>query len=303
MTAVLITGVDGFVGRHLVGSTAAADWKTVTLARDRFGANKLAIHRDTPESETVEALRGLDVIIHLAGVAHRRTSASELMSTNQHWPLRLYRAAIAAGVPRFVWLSSIKVLGEVSPRPLTGDAPYAPIDAYGRSKMEAEKAMMAAAREGGTELAIVLSPLVYGPGVKANFRLLLKFARLSRLGLPLPLGAARAPRSFVGVRNLVDLIGVLTRRGRGIYHVADPEDLSVVDLFGYLGGRRRLMVSIPRVIMCRVAGLAGWYSLYQRLFESLQLDQSATRTALGWQPPFGVEQQLEETMAWYLRSR
>ena len=94
----------------------------------------------------------------------------------------------------------------------------------------------------------------------------------SRLCWALPLGAAREPRSFVGVRNLVDLIGVLARRGRGIFHVADPEDLSVVDLFGYLGGRRRLMVSIPRVIMCRVAGMAGWYSLYQRLFESLQLD-------------------------------
>ena len=244
-----------------------------------------------------------DVIIHLAAMAHRHASAAELMATNQQWPQRLYRSAIMAGVPRFVWLSSIKVLGDVSSAPLPVDADYAPTDAYGRSKMEAEHAMIGAAETGSTELAIVRPPLVYGPGVKANFLRLLRFARLSRLGLPLPLGAARALRSIVGVRNLVDLIALVARQGSGIYHVADPEDISVVDLLAQLGGRRRLIVPVTGRAMRRMAGLIGKQSIYQRLFEPLRVDQSATRSGLGWQPPFGIGQQLDETMAWYLRSR
>jgi UDP-glucose 4-epimerase len=199
-------------------------------------------------------------------------------------------------------LSSIKVLGEVSARPLTVDAPYAPADAYGRSKMEAEKALLDAARVGGTELAIVRPPLVYGPGVKANFLMLLRLVRLNRLGLPLPLGDARAPRSFVGVRNLVDLIAALATRGSGVFHVSDPEDLSVVDLFARLGGRSGLMIRVPGAAMRRMARWTGQQAIYLRLFESLQLDQSATRATLGWQPPLGVGQQLEETMTWYLQS-
>jgi nucleoside-diphosphate-sugar epimerase len=262
----------------------------------------LGVDRDTPQRDVVQALGGIDVIVHLAGVAHRRADADELTATNERWPLQLYRAASEAGVKRFVWLSSIKVLGEVSTRPLLVDAPYAPEDPYAHSKMVAEKALVDAAAVASTQLAIVRPPLIYGPGVKANFLALLKLARLSHLGLPLPLGAARAPRSFVGVRNLVDLIILLTERGNGIYHVSDPEDLCVVDLFSRLGGRAGLMLPVPSAVMRRMAIYTGQLSVYQRLFESLQLDQSATLAALDWQPPVGATQQLEETMAWYLSS-
>jgi UDP-glucose 4-epimerase len=241
--------------------------------------------------------------VHLAGIAHRQASVAELEATNVLWPEKIFQACGAAGVESFLWLSSIKVLGDVSEAPLAIDAPYRPVDDYARSKEQGERALLKRAEIQSTELQIVRPPLVYGPTVKANFLALLKLAAWSRRGLPLPLGSARAPRSFVGVDNLCDLLIHLTGQRGGVYHVADARDLSLVELLTLSGARRRMLWPLSPRLLEWLAGCLAQKANYQKLFKPLQVDQSATLDRIGWQPPCAIEEQLGETVAWFRASR
>lgn len=247
-----------------------------------------------------EALEGVEAVIHLAAIAHRHAGADELERINARWPVALYRAAEAAGVSEFVFLSSIKVLGNVSAAPFKEMDSYRPGDEYARAKMRAELDLLGASESGRLGLTIIRPPLVYGPGVKANFLSLLRLAALGARGLPLPFGAARAPRSLIGIRNLCSLISTALGAG-GIVHAADREDLQVAALLRSLGARR--LISVPAPVMRMLLTLTGRRGVFERLFEPLQVDQRQSVQRLGWAPPHTVAEQLEETLAWFRRSR
>ena len=230
----------------------------------------------------------------------------EFRRVNVAGTIALARQAAAAGVRRFVFLSSIKVNGEET---LPGDmfserdAP-APKDPYGVSKLEAEQGLLAVARDTGMEMSIIRPVLVYGPGVKGNFRTLMKW--LAR-GVPLPFGCIENRRSLVALDNLVSLIqACLTHAdapGR-VFMVSDGEDLSTTELLHRTAaalGRRARLVRVPPSILMAAARTAGKADMAGRLIGSLQVDIRNTREVLGWAPPVCIDDALRATADHFLR--
>ncbi len=298
---MLVTGASGFIGSHLKPLLESSGMSVLTLARDGIGGKTLAVGADSSLEAWAAALEGVDAVIHLAAIAHQ-ASAPELdvlTAVNVHWPVRLFKAAAQSGVRNFVFLSSIKVLGDRSLRPFQIEDPYAPDDDYAESKVHAEQALRALqAEHSNICLSIIRPPLVYGPGVKANFRTLLGWAARGARGLPLPFGAARAPRSLLSVRNLSE--AVLASMGRpGIFHCADSPDLSVAELFQQLGVPRWRLLPVPAWLMRLLLRASGNHGYYQRLYEPLQLDTGASDAALDWSPRHSSEASLAETMNWW----
>jgi len=302
-----VVGAGGFVGRHLRAELEARG-ERVAVVSTQPGLSSwggLRLLEDDP-GRIESRLAGVERIYFVGGVAHGAAlagDAAEVLSrVNVDAPLRWLRAADRAGVPRFVWLSSIKVLGDVSQRPLVPDDPYRPGDAYARSKVAAERALCGQQRD-AVALAIVRPPLVYGPGVVANFRRLLGWT-------PLPLATARAPRSLLAVGNLCDALCRLGEApgdgAEGIFHVADRESVSVAELLSRLRrlcGRSPHLWPLPRPVLKSGAALAGMQGIYQRLFEPLEVDSVKLQTDLDWSPRQSLDDALQETVTWYRMSR
>jgi UDP-glucose 4-epimerase len=210
----------------------------------------------------------------------------------------LARQAAAAGVRRFVYVSSIKVNGETTPdgQPFTETHSPAPTDPYGISKLEAEQAVFDVGASTGMEVVVVRPPIVYGAGVKANFLSMMKW--LAR-GVPLPLGAIHQNRrSLVGLDNLVDFLITCLRHpsaANQVFVVSDGEDLSTTELLrrtaSALGVSARL-VPIPASMLGAGAAMLGKRSAVQRLCGSLQVDISKARSLLAWNPPFTIDEEL-----------
>ena len=296
MTVALVTGADGFIGQHLQKRLSGEGVEV-----RRFVRGVPALNERSNLQHWSEYLEGVDAIYHLAAIAHRKSDITRITEVNARWPARLYAAAGAAGVGRFIYLSSIKVLGDYSSRPLRPQDPYAPTDAYALSKVQAEQGLLAAQGNVATQLAIVRPPLTYGPGVKANFLALLRMARLAQNGIPLPLADAAAPRSILGVDNLCDLLHCLLQSGAGIFHCADAESISVHDLLQLIASLSDKSIRFWRISPAllkatfRVLGRGGAYS---RLFDPLEVDQSETLRVLGWSAPHSTENQLAGTLQW-----
>ena len=248
------------------------------------------------------ALEGVDTVLHLAARVHvMNEKASDPLTAfrdvNTAGTLNLARQAAAAGVRRLVFLSSIKVNGEhTAPgRPFTADQPAQPEDPYGQSKWEAEQGLQAVSAETGLEVVVVRPPLVYGPGVKANF---LKLMNAVARGTPLPLGAVDNRRSLLALDNLTDLLLRCVEQPAAAGHTflaSDGQDLSTPDLVRALAramGRPARLWPVP-VAWLRMAGkLLGRGPQIDRLIGSLQVDIGHTRRVLGWTPRLTVEQGL-----------
>ncbi len=207
---------------------------------------------------------------------------------------------------RFVFLSSIKVNGEGEiGRPYTPEDAPNPSDSYAQSKIDAEHALLEICRNAGMELTVVRPPLVYGPGVRANFERLLK---LAALGLPLPLLAIENRRSLISVWNLASFIETTMRHPKapGVWLVSDGDDLSTPDLFARLA---RLMGNKPRLFkfspiwLKRIATISGFGAEVDRLCNSLQVDMSTALARLNWVPPIGVDEGLARTVQSYRATR
>lgn len=255
-----------------------------------------------------KALAGIDAIVHLAARVHvmNETAAGSLAAfreTNVIATEALARAAASDGVRRFVYVSSVKVNGET-----TGDRPFSrsdnasPADPYGVSKYEAEVALSAVAASTALELTIIRPPLVYGPGVGANFLRLLK---LVQRRIPVPLAAVDNRRSMIYNGNLADalLLGATHPDAAGrTYLVSDGEDLSTRELVCRLGlelGRPARLWSVPPAVLRAAAKISGRTAEADRLIGSLVVDSSAMRAELDWRPPYTVDEGLAETARWF----
>lgn len=288
-----ITGASGFIGRNLAEALASRGHSTTGWSR-ASGWFDLAAPPQDAERIWAGQLQGVDVVIHLAGRAHVFGGSIEHEAElhrriNFEGTVRLARAAQAAGVRRFIFLSTAKVLGEGADGPYSADSPARPQDAYARSKWQAEQALRELSDAGGIEVTIIRPPLVYGPGVGGNFA---RLARLAELPLPLPLASIDNRRDLIGIGNLVDLIGrCLDHPGarNATLLCSDGQPYSLADLLTHIRaahGRRRWLFPVParciRVLTRTVMGQAA----AGRLLDDFELDIGATCAALAWQPPF-----------------
>ncbi|WP_065257150.1 UDP-glucose 4-epimerase family protein [Pseudomonas bananamidigenes] len=314
-TQVLVTGATGFVGEALVFRLLRDGvFSPVAAVRGETRLSGLCrvVAFDMGDRALLPPLAGIDVVVHCAARVHVMNESAEgalerFRKINVEGTVRLARSAAEAGVKRFIFVSSIKVNGEMT---LPGvvfkadDVP-APLDPYGLSKCEAEDALRAISVETDMEVVVIRPPLVYGPGVGANF---LSMMRWLERGTPLPLGAIHNHRSLVALENLVDLLNVCISHPEAAgntFLVSDGEDLSTTQLLrrmaSALGVKPRLL-SIPSWVLKTGASLIGRADLAQRLCGSLQVDISKTIDRLGWSPVIGVDDALKRT-AFHYHSR
>ena len=308
---ILVTGATGFVGRALVLHLLAMDESqcvAVAMRRDVQQWSDRVLPRVTgdlePAADWSIALGGISAVVHCAARVHvmQETSTNpleEFRRVNVQGTLNLARQTAAAGVRRFVFISSIKVNGESTQlgRPFTTDDVPAPQDAYGVSKVEAEQGLHKIARQTGMEVVIIRPPLVYGPGVKANFAAMMSWLQRR---VPLPLGAIHNQRSLVALDNLADLIVTcLTHPAAAnqTFLVSDGEDVSTTELLRRMGqalGRPARLVPLPASILKLAAAMVGKPDVAQRLCGSLQVDIEKTRRMLGWAPPLSLDEGLKK---------
>ncbi len=308
---VLVTGANGFVGDALCRRLAASGHEVTGLVRHPPGPRSWMRIVAAGDLEAVRDfapfVAGQEAVVHLAARVHMmRESAADpevaYRRANVDVTRRLAEAGTASGVGRFVFLSSIKVNGEATgDRAFLETDPPAPEDAYGRSKLEAERALADVAG-----VTILRTPLVYGPGVKANFRSLV---RICDTPLPLPLdGITGNRRSLLFLGNLTHAIErVLATSGpvRGPFLLCDGEDLSTADLVRRIRfslGRRAMPCPVPATALRGIAALSGRRAAADRLCGSLRIDPRRFADTFGWRPPFTVGQGLAATAAWYRAS-
>ncbi|SMG44905.1 UDP-glucose 4-epimerase family protein [Paraburkholderia susongensis] len=311
---VLVTGANGFVGKAVSrallqrGDRVVGAVRRAQTAAD--GVREWLL--DTKDFEGIDQRWPVgfncDAVIHLAARVHlmHETETDPLAAyraTNVEGALRVAAAARRAGARRFVFVSSIKAVGERSlGRPISETDEPAPSDPYGISKLEAERALLDYGRASGLEIVIVRPPLVYGPGVRANF---LQLMNAIARGIPLPLGAIAARRSLVFVDNLADaLVHCATdpRAAGETFHVTDGRDLSVPELARALATQLHApvrLVPVPAGVLRLAGRLTGRSAQIDRLIGELRLDSSHIRERLNWYPPHTVEHGLLETAAWY----
>lgn len=302
---ILVTGATGFVGRVLVRTLAARGLpvRSVVRREGSAGGDEVVVGDIGPGTDWTAALAGVDRVIHCAARVHQLNDRSAdpvraYRAVNTAGTLNLARQAAAAGTGRLVFLSSIKVNGEATPpgRPFTAaDAPD-PQDPYGLSKAEAEAGLLEMCAATGMSCTIVRPPLVYGPGVRANFASMMRWVAR---GLPLPLARAdRNRRSLVGVDNLVDLlIRSVDHPGAAnqIFLASDGDDMSTAELLRRLGaatGNPARLLPVPLGVLRFAATALGRGAVATRLLGSLQVDIEKTRGLLDWRPPVSVDEGL-----------
>ena len=313
---ILVTGATGFVGSALVSRLAHEGIETrASVRRDNTsmpnGVHTVQVGDLTADADWSRALAGVGVIVHAAARVHVMDDTAtnpldEFRRINVQGTLNLARQAAAAGVRRFVFISSIKVNGEATKLgvPFSADDIPAPLDPYGVSKMEAEQGLRAMAAQTGMEVVIIRPPLVYGPCVKANFAALM---RAVKRGWPLPLGAVHNQRSLVALDNLVDFIVTCITHPEAAnqtFLVSDGQDLSTSGLVHGLAraaGVTARLVSMPVWVLQTGASLLGKGDAVQRLCGNLQLDISKAHRILGWVPRVSVEEGLRQAVAGMLK--
>ena len=312
MKRVLVTGATGFVG-GFVCEALARQGHTVRAARRTDGllptqaAESAVIGNIDESTDWTRALDGIDAIVHLAAKAHTmrpaQFSSQEFHATNALGTQQLMRSAVQAGVRRFIYLSSVKVNGEGRANsPYTPRDTPNPQDAYATSKWLGEKAVSEIGAGSPPERVIVRAPLVYGPGVRANF---LRLMRWVEAGWPLPLGAVHNARSLIGVWNLAHLlVHVLCHPAAAgnTWMASDGQDLSTPALMRQIGAamERPVRLRPVPVPLLRLAGaLIGRNDEISRLCNSSTVDISATRQQLEWSAPVSVTAGIERTVQWY----
>lgn len=314
---LLVTGANGFVGHALCAQAAHDGFSVITLTRKLLksirGQENIVL-QDFSDTDAIKSAFGrVQVVIHLAARVHVM-SESEGDSLSAYWQVNvvntmaLAKAAAQSGVKRFIYLSSVKVNGEetILGGPYTANDVPAPQDPYGVSKLEAEMGLLTLGKQTGMEIVIIRPPLVYGPGVGANFAAMMRGV-LS--GVPMPLGSISNRRSMVYLSNLIDVILLCVTKPEAanqVFLVSDGEDISLPQLLRKMAAALGVPSRIfPFPVNCLwfAARLLGRKNVARRLCGSLQLDISKTKELLGWTPPVSVDQGLKQTAQWYLSNK
>jgi UDP-glucose 4-epimerase len=284
---LLVTGSSGFIGQYFLEHLSPSyRVKTFSLQREAL---------DTLDME------GVDAVIHLAALVHQMDGAPWEMyqRANVDYPIALAKRAKEAGVKQFIFMSSVKVYGEMSHTPLTESSPCHPEDDYGRSKLLAEEALLRLADDNFT-VSIIRTPVVYGERVKGNILKLLQL--VERLPL-LPFGCIDNRRSMVYVGNLCALIErVVQRCAGGIFLASDVQPFSTTQLIRWIAlalERRRFHLCLPGMpsVIKRLKP-----HLYQRLYENFEVDNQMTRVQLGFEEPFTTQEGIQKMVQWYQRN-
>lgn len=310
---ILVTGATGFVGGALVRRLAddPAFSGVVAVVRRKAEPSpqrgkQLQVGDLLPTTDWSAALQGVDALVHCAARVHvmQDDAAVPLDAyrlVNVEGTLNLASQAAQAGVRRFVFVSSIKVNGEATLRgeSFSADDEPAPLDPYGVSKLEAEQGLRELEAQTGMEVVIVRPPLVYGPGVKANFASMMRWVAR---GVPLPLGSIHNSRSMVALNNLVDLLVTCLKHPAAAgqtFLASDGEDVSTTELLRRTAqamGIKAFLLPVPAFLLELGAALLGKRAVVQRLCGSLQVDIEKTRRLLDWNPPLTLDQGLKKAV-------
>jgi nucleoside-diphosphate-sugar epimerase len=313
----LVTGATGFIGSQLCPTLARRGWRVVGVSRSACqgartdGLEEVVLPLSSQDDLWQDALRSVRCVIHLAAHVHQMRddplAANVYREVNVAGSQFVAEQAARAGVRRFVYLSSIKVNGEGGdPAPYRAEDEPNPLDDYGRSKRDAEIALRDLCARSGMDLVIIRPPLVYGPGVRANFKRLL---HLAALGVPLPLGSIDNRRSLVNVWNLADFIETCMTHPAApgnTFLISDGEDLSTPQLLRKLARSMRRPSRLFRCPPRALTSVAQWVGLgpeIRRLCDSLQVDSTPAREKLDWRPVVSVDEGLRRTVAAYRQTR
>ena len=307
---VFITGISGFVGQSLADECAKLGWsvsgQSLNKHQSDFAVYQLSLDRST---DWLNAIKGNDVVVHCAARvslsdAEANTGQDIFHLTNTEGTLQLARQAAECGVKRFIFISSIKVNGEATNDgvPFTAEVLRPPVDPYGASKYRAEMGLMKIAEQSTMEIVIIRSPLVYGPGVKANFLLMMN---LISKRIPLPFGLVDNKRSMVFIRNLTDFIITAATDPRAVnetFVVSDGHDCSTPELIMTIAKHMRvkaLLLPIPKFILVKMLHLLKRDNLKTKTVDSLQVDIKKSSDILGWVPKFSFSTGIKETVEHY----
>jgi len=315
---LLVTGANGFIGSKLCEKVLDTGGHVRGTVRPSTYRNNLPSDIDVVPTEEIgpltdwsKVMSGVDTVVHLAARVHVISSiaahvSDDYRSVNVAATERLAMIASACGVKRFVYLSTVKVNGEGRTTPYNEKDDPGPIGPYAVSKWESEKILHAIGNDTGLEVVIIRSPLVYGPGVKANF---LRLMKIIEQGIPLPLACIHNQRSLIYVGNLIDaIVHCMTHPGAAgqTCLVSDGEDVSTPELIRRISaalGRPARLFPFPSVILKLAGIITGKSDATDRLLGSLTVDCSKIHRELGWQAPFSVNQGLGETAKWYIKLR
>lgn len=319
MIKILITGADGFVGSALCHrlstgkkySIRAAIRSTQKIMNLPDNIEFFVIGNIGPDTQWKAALDNIDVVIHLAGLAHATDNIEpgEYYKVNARGTCHLAKVAAESGVRRLIYLSSIKVNGEYTKKNLQGETlpfsesdPPQPQDDYAISKWQAEQALNEISAESEMETVILRPPLIYGYQVKANFLSLLKLIDSS---IPLPFAKLKNKRSFIYLGNLIDIILKCIadpKVANQTFLVSDGEDISVEELIKKIAnalGRRPLLLPLPDIFLKFLGKIAGKYPEIEKLIQPLSIDNKKIVETVGWKPPFTLDQGLKLTVDSY----
>jgi nucleoside-diphosphate-sugar epimerase len=301
MIKVVVTGASGFIGSHVAKYLLSRGVDVLSVGRTEpdFAIRHFKHDLMNGDHLLVELLQGADIVIHMAAVP-AATPDMDVEDINVRLTRSMYSAAKSASVPSFLLLSSVKAVAEKSSSkgPLDDTVVPNPYDAYGRSKLACESIVRSVGEGEDIAVTIIRAPLVYGPGVKGNFRALVKMAALP---CPLPLAGLSAERSLLYVDNLSDLIFTLSAKGRvsGVYYACDGEDVSTGDLISIIRanlGNKAGIFYVPVFAFKFIFTLVRRRDYFDKLFSELKVSNTELEKNLGWKPLYTLEQGLKLTL-------
>lgn len=310
---ILVTGASGFIASHLIPLLLDQGWYVRGSVRYEHrlkvlppGVEGVVVGELSPQMDWSLAARGIDVVVHLAARVHfmHDHEVDEYERANVDGTRKLAETAAAFGIKRFLFVSSVKAMGEVSPRntPWTERDDCRPLDSYGKSKLAAESALREVAARTNLEVVILRPPVVYGPEVTANIYRLLQIVDRR---WPLPLGSVKNRRSFIYVGNFADAIVKAIEHPKAsgeTFLVSDGKDISTPELIKAIArasGKPARIFPMPTMLLEIAGRILGKSDEVDRLLRSLVVDSSKIRRLLGWQPPLTMEDGLVKTVQWY----
>lgn len=312
MKTVLVTGASGFIGKTLCKRLSENGFKVKAIYRPSAKpipdyVNPVfvdSIDKDTPWKQILEHV---DIVIHTAARVQLMKDVSEnpleeYRKVNYYGTARLAEEALKNGVDLFIHLSTAKVNGEGQNEPYAETDPETPLDPYGVSKLEAEKKLLELAKGSQMKVVNLRFPIVYGPGVKANFYSLIKIVKKK---IPLPLKRIPNKRSFLYVENLCHALITLIKKEKNLsslYFISDKEPLSseeVIEKIALALGCRPRLFYFPLFLLNLLAKITGKTKVIDRMAGSFTLNISKFRNELQWEPPYSMDQGLKETINWF----